>query len=78
MKNIKVRIGSYDVEISAHNWIMEENDTLGFLNELSIIYSEAAKKMISDGYDIVGGHYEHVAHTIFEVCKENGLYEGLK
>ena len=78
MKNIKVRIGSYDVEISAENWVLQEEGTLNFLNNLAVTYWMAADGNRKDGNEIYADHLDSIAHDLHITCKENGLYEGIK
>ena len=75
MEKIKVRIGSYDVEISAYNWVTEETGTLSFLNNLSLVYRSAAETEDRKGYQAHKEDYENTAHDLFVVCEENGLYD---
>lgn len=73
---MKVRIGSYDVEISAENWVTEEVNTLGFLNELSLVYRYAAEHLSRKGYQVFNEEYENTSNDLYLICREHGLYDG--
>ena len=66
---MKINVGFYEVEISATNRLLEGDQTLPFLNELSEVYREA-------GCYNEENNYPAVAH-LFDICEEQGLYEGL-
>lgn len=79
---MKVRIGSYDVEINAKNWVLEEEETetettLHFLNELALVYWESASYNKSKYYSCAD-ELDSIARHLHNICKENGLYEGQK
>ena len=75
---MKIRIGSYDVVISADNWITEETGMLNFLNDLSLVYLYAAETADRKGYQVFKEEYENTAHDLFVICKERGLYDRTK
>ena len=75
---MKVRIGHYDVEISATNEYLKDSDTdptLSFLNELSSVFMDAGSWNVEMGYRAVGDHDQNVASDLFAICEENGLYK---
>lgn len=75
---MKVRIGSYDVEISATDRLLEGDQTLHFLNELSIVYKDAGIYNEENHYPVFAYIYSRIASDIFKICAENGLYEELE
>ena len=75
---MKINVGFYEVEISATNRLLEGDQTLPFLNELSEVYREAGRYNEENNYPAVAHLNYKAASTIFKVCMENGLYEGLE
>ena len=74
---MKVNICGYDVNISAkHEWQNKGTKvtTLEFLNHLSIILDEASENYKNSGYDKVAETTEKYADSLYEFCKDNGLY----
>ena len=74
---MKIKIGSYDVEITATNrYAKEDCDEMYLLNKISIWASEAAlynKYVFGD--DDISDVYEHVSHEIFLQLLDAGFYD---
>ena len=75
---MKINVGLYEVEISATNKVLEGDQTLPFLNALSIVYREAGRYNEENNYLAVAHLNYKAASEIFKVCMENELYEGLE
>ena len=75
---MKINVGLYEVEISATNKVLEGDQTLPFLNELSEVYREAGRYNEEYNYPAIADLNYKTASAIFKVCMENGLYEGLE
>ena len=74
---MKVNICGYDVSISAkHKWQSKGTKAaaLDFLNYLSIILGDAAKNYKSSGYDKLAETTKEYSDSLYEFCKDNGLY----
>ena len=75
---MKLNINGYEVSISAKlSWKERANkqDTLSFLNELALIYADAATTSENGGYHNTARRYQNVAHELHEFNKEHGLYK---
>lgn len=75
---MKINFGAYEVEISAVNTLLlNEEATLPFLNELSSVFRDAAKYNEQLGYASIACHDLRISDDLFDICEEQGLYEGL-
>lgn len=75
---MKINFGAYEVEINAVSSLLpNEEVTLSFLNELSVVFREAAKYNEQTGYYGLANHDLKISDDLFDICKEQGLYEGL-
>lgn len=75
---MKIRLGDYTVDIEAKNDYNLGNDTLRFLNTLSIVFSEAAELNKIQGYGGCAKKYLEMGRQLYNFCNEKGLYGGLK
>ena len=76
MKNVK--IGSYTVDISAKTKYENRNNKeslLYFLNELSIVYSEAAKYNQEHGFNGFYQDFEEKSRELHQMLTELGAYD---
>ena len=73
---MKIKIGSYDVEITATNrYTKEDCAEMYLLNKISVWASEAAlynKHVFGD--NAVSAAYERASHEIFTQLLEKGFY----
>ena len=54
-----------------------KNDLGSFLNELSIVYSEAAEYNEARGYFSIAKDFNRKADTFQKICDELGMYDNL-
>ena len=76
--NMKVVINGYEVSISAkHVWQRRQSKqaTLEFLNELSIIYSEASEFNNNKNYTQLAMTYRKTSDYLYDFNNEQGLYK---
>ena len=77
-KNMRVEINGYEVSLSAkHIWQDKASKlaSLEFLNELSIVYSEASSYNKEHGYEATAKSYSETSNSLYEVNSAHGLYE---
>ena len=87
MKMMKIEFDGYEIELKVRSTVLSkranEEDTLTFLNHLSIMYNESAtlymEKFKEDEtkkfYKGCSERRERVAHELFEYCRAHGLYD---
>lgn len=76
MKNIKLE--NYTVEVNAKSTYNEKNSkeqTMYFLNELSIVYSQAAEFNSGNGWQAIAKDYQKKAIAIHDMLAEMGFYD---
>lgn len=78
---MKLMINGYEVEIKAKaKWSKRANkeDTMDFLNTISLLASEAAKynEQIK-AHDAVAEWCDRISDEIYNVLKENGAYKNI-
>lgn len=75
---MKLRIAGYEVEVKARNLSISDRtnkaDTMHLLNLLSIYAKEASYKYGLEGCHGLEAEANQVSETIYELLKENGLY----
>ena len=78
---MKIKIGDYEVEIKAKGVYNKEKfnkqDTMSFLNELSIVYTDSSKFNMGQGYQALAKCYNESGKEIYETLVTLGLYENL-
>lgn len=74
---MKININGYDVEIKAKKYTERFNkvDTLTLLNYLSILIDESAELDMERGFNKVAEFKHEDSLAIYELCKEQGLYD---
>ena len=66
----------YEVDIKAYeNGKVNNDELIGFLNEVSLMASYAAEFKKCQGHDYVAEEYKEVANTLYEICKKAGAYK---
>lgn len=81
MKNLKVKIGEYEVSISAKSESSEtatKQDTMNFLCYMSMFAASADRMYITDGKPQDGFHRkaaERMSDDIYNFLSENHYYE---
>ena len=75
---MKVIINGYEVSVSAkHVWQEKasKKSTLEFLNELSIVYSEASEYNKNKGYSQTADTYNKTSDNLYDFNNGHGLYD---
>ena len=84
---MKIEIDGYEIELKVRTTVLSkhanEEDTLDFLNHLSLMYNESARMYINEFrkdetkkfYKGVAERKAEVAHKLFKFCEEHGLYD---
>lgn len=75
-----IKLGAFELKLSAKysfNKRANKEDLVSILNELSIVYSEAAKYNEMLTSYAVAKDYKKKADQLYDLCKEMGAYEGL-
>ena len=76
---MKFKLDCYNVEIKARfNIGNPEDNTMGLLNEISIVYQTAAERERMRGANIVANAYEARSNEIYNALKAAGYYDNLK
>lgn len=76
MKNIKLE--RYTVEINAKSKYDEKNSkeqTMFFLNELSIVYNQAAEFNRGNGWQVTANDYQKKSLALHDLLAEIGFYD---
>lgn len=75
---MKVKIGEYEIEIKAKrpdNKTFNSMDTMIFLNELVLIYSDAFVRKDMDGYQAIANDYRNKQKDIYDTLASQGFYK---
>lgn len=78
---MKIIINGYEVSVSAkHVWQEKasKQSTLEFLNELSIVYSEASEYNKETGYSQIADTYKEASDNLYVFNNEHGLYDEVR
>lgn len=76
---MKFKLDCYNVEMKAHFNIGEpEDNTMGLLNEISIVYQTAAERERMRGHDIVANAYEARSNEIYNALNAAGHYDAIR
>lgn len=76
---MKFKLDCYNVEMKARfNIGNPEDNTMGLLNEISIVYQTAAERERMRGANIVANAYEARSNEIYNALKAAGYYDNLK
>ena len=76
---MKLQIGNYEVEVKAKSIIKEKKnynkeDTMYFLNSISVALDYAKECTKSKGYDGMANSYKEASDGIYEILDELGFY----
>ena len=75
---MKLTIGTYDIDITAHNRIVNDRapdiDAGYFLNSIVIALTDAAKQLTRDGYDALADEQRRRAADIRDALTRSGFY----
>lgn len=74
---MRLSIGEYKVVIKARAYepCLNSTETVSFLNELSILASEAAEWNREHGYNATADHAYEISQSIYNTLKELGAYK---
>ena len=73
---MKISIGDYEVEINAtRKEGPNKEDTIYFLNQLSILASEAEKSFKAEGYKALAEDAHIIAEDIYNALSDLGIYD---
>ena len=75
---MKFKVNGYEVEIKARDLSKDrasKNDTLQFLNDLSLLALDAKEYNEEQGYKAITEEANKYRKAFFDICKENGLYK---
>lgn len=76
---MKFKLDCYNVEMKARfNIGNPEDNTMGLLNEISIVYHLAAERERMRGANIMANAYEARSVEIYNALKAAGYYDNLK
>ena len=87
MKMMKIEFDGYEIELKVRSTILSkhanEEDTLDFLNHLSIMYDESATLLMEQFkkdetkkfYKGCSNRRKEVSDELYEYCKARGLYD---
>lgn len=75
---MKIKMNSQEIEIKAkglyNNNRTNNKDLIAILNELSIVYGDAAKYNAELGYDGFAADFQSKADILYKICDELGAY----
>ncbi len=77
---MKFKLGKCELDLTAkysYNKRANKNDLVSVLNELSIVYSEAARYNEMLTANAVAKDYKEKADMLYKLCEEMGAYKGL-
>ena len=77
---MKIKIGALELDITAKysfNKRANKEDLTSVLNELSLVYSEAARYNETIHAYAVAKDYKKKADKLYKICEEMGAYKGL-
>ena len=75
-----IKLGVFELNLSAKysfNKRANKSDLTSLLNELSLVYSEAARYNENHSHYAVAKDYNEKAMQLYNLCKDMGAYEGL-
>ena len=76
---MKFKLDCYNVEMKARfNTSKPEDNTMGLLNEISIVYQLAAERERMRGATASANAYEARSNEIYNALKAAGYYDNLK
>ena len=76
---MKFKLDCYNVEMKARfNIGKSEDNTMGLLNEISIVYQLAAERERMRGATASANAYETKSNEIYNALKAAGYYDNLK
>ena len=87
MKMMKIEFDGYEIELKVRSTVLSkhanEEDTLDFLNHLSIMYTDSArlcmyefkKDKTKTFYKGCSERRDEIATQLYEYCKARGLYD---
>lgn len=76
---MKFKLDCYNVEMKARfNTSKPEDNTMGLLNEISIVYQLAAERERMRGATTSANAYEARSNEIYNALKAAGYYDNLK
>lgn len=74
-----IKLGAFELNLSAKysfNKRANKDDLISVLNELSLVYSEAAKYNETITAYAIAKDYKKKADQLYNLCKDMGAYEG--
>lgn len=75
---MKIKMNSQEIEIKAKGLYNEDRvnnkDLIAILNELSIVYGEAARYNTELGYDCFAADFQRKADIFYKICADLGAY----
>ena len=75
-----IKLGAFELNLTAkYNFNKRSNkdDMISLLNELSLVYAEAAKYNETIFANAVAKDYKKKADQLYKICEEMGAYKGL-
>ena len=76
---MKIVLRSTEITVTAKGIYNEKRnnkqDVMSFLNELSIVYNEAARWNKENGYDAFFEEYKEKANILYKACADLGAYK---
>ena len=77
---MKIKFGKFELDLTAKysfNKRANKADLTSVLNELSLVYSEAARYNAGIHADAIAEDYRKKADQLYDLCVEMGAYKGL-
>ena len=77
---MKFNLGMYELDLTAKycfKKIANKNDLMSVLNELGIVYSEAAKYNEMITFYATAKDFKEKSDILYKLCEEMGAYKGL-
>lgn len=77
---MKIKLGKFELDLTAKysfNKRANKDDLTSVLNELSLVYSEAARYNEAIHADAIAEDYRKKADQLYKLCEEMGAYKGL-
>lgn len=74
-----IKLGAFELNLSAKysfNKRANKSDLISVLNELSLVYMEAARYNETISAHAVANDYKKKADQLYNLCKDMGAYEG--
>lgn len=90
MKALKIEFDGYEIELKVRSTVLSkhanEEDTLDFLNHLSLMYNDSARMYMNEFrkdetkkfYKGRAERCDDIAHELFVFCATHGLYDEKK